>query len=167
MDNIVSNTTVKLQKPFLSFMRDFQRTKLYRFEVEVLEQHPLNKALTLQECAELALKYNPEILIKDGRGRRHAGASFDEQLITLPIWSRQTVIVLHEIAHTMVNDHKYPHHGAEFVGTLIGLLSNESIGDVSTNMFKFRKAKLKYSEPWIKWVMKQHHVTSTQTCKPL
>ena len=141
-------------------MRDFQRKRLYRFEEDVLEQHILNQKLTFQECIGLAQKYNPAIVVKDGRGRRHAGASFDEQLITLPIWSRQTVIVLHEVAHTLVNDQKYPHHGAEFVGTLIGLLSNESINDVSTNIIKFREAKLKYSKPWISWVIKQNHTTT-------
>tara|TARA_B100000029_G_C17549308_1_gene949522 strand:- start:1257 stop:1763 length:507 start_codon:yes stop_codon:yes gene_type:complete len=154
VDNTASGTSLKLQALFISFMRDFQRTKLYRFEADVLEKHPLNKILTLNECIKLARKYNPEIVVKDGRGRRHAGASFEEQLITLPIWSRQTVIVLHEVAHTLVNDYKYPHHGAEFVGTLIGLLSNESINDVSFNMIKFGETKLKYSKNWINWALK-------------
>ena len=81
-------------------LRDFQRKRLYEFEESVFEKHPQNLILTLEECKSLARKYNPSVLVKDGRGRRHAGASFEDNLITLPIWSRQTVIVLHEVAHT-------------------------------------------------------------------
>ena len=69
-----------------SALRDFQRKRLYKFEESVLEKHPLNQVLTLQECKSLAQKYNPTIVVKDGRGRRHAGASFEDNLITLPIW---------------------------------------------------------------------------------
>ncbi|SVD16897.1 uncharacterized protein METZ01_LOCUS369751, partial [marine metagenome] len=67
-------------KPLL---RDFQRKKLYKFEESVLEKHPLNQVLTLEECTTLARKHNPSVLVKDGRGRRHAGASFEDNLITL------------------------------------------------------------------------------------
>ena len=130
-------------------LRDFQRKKLYRFEESVLEKHPQNQILTLEECASLARKYNPSVLVKDGRGRRHAGASFEDNLITLPIWSRQTVIVLHEVAHTFVDDRKYPYHGAEFVGTFIGLLSRESIGTIETNIADVCHARLKFDELWI------------------
>ena len=136
-------------------LRDFQRQKLYRFEQTVLEKHPLNEKLTLGDCTVLALKYNPTIVVKDGRGRRHAGASFEDDLITLPIWSRQTVIVLHEVAHTLTDDRKYPYHGAEFVGLLIGLLSNESIGTIDTNIEAVCLARLKYDKTWIGLV--PHH----------
>ena len=130
-------------------LRDFQRKKLYRFEESVLEKHTLNQVLTLEGCTALARKYNPTIVVKDGRGRRHAGASFEDNLITLPIWSRQTVIVLHEVAHTYLDDQKYPYHGAEFVGLLIGLLSKESIGTIDTNIANVSRARLKYDEDWI------------------
>ena len=130
-------------------LRDFQRKKLYRFEESVLEKHTLNQVLTLEGCTALARKYNPTIVVKDGRGRRHAGASFEDNLITLPIWSRQTVIVLHEVAHTFVDDRKYPYHGAEFVGLLIGLLSRESIGTIDTNIAGVCRARLRYDEAWI------------------
>ena len=130
-------------------LRDFQRKKLYRFEESVLEKHTLNQMLTLEECTTLARKYNPTIVVKDGRGRRHAGASYEDNLITLPIWSRQTVIVLHEVAHTFVDDRKYPYHGAEFVGLLIGLLSRESIGTIDSNIADIYRARLKFDEDWI------------------
>ena len=134
------------QKPVL---RDFQRKRLYQFEESVLEKHPQNQILTLEESTFLARKYNPSIVVKDGRGRRHAGASFEDNLITLPIWSRQTVIVLHEVAHTFVDDRKYPYHGEEFVGIFIGLLARESIGTIKTNIAEVCRARLKFDELWI------------------
>ena len=87
--------------------------------------------------------------MKDGRGRRHAGASFQDNLITLPRWSRQTVIVLHEIAHTLVDDRKYPHHGAEFVGVLFALLNQESIGTIPELCEAANQSKLRYDRNWI------------------
>ena len=130
-------------------LRDFQRQKLYTFEEETLQNHSLNQDLTLIECITLARKYNPRIKVKDGRGRRHAGASFEENLITLPRWSRQTVIVLHEIAHTFVDDRKYPHHGAEFVGVLFALLSQESISTIPELCETADRSKLRYDHDWI------------------
>ena len=130
-------------------LRDFQRQKLYRFEEASLQKHPFNQDLALTECTALARKYNPRIKVKDGRGRRHAGASFGENLITLPRWSRQTVIVLHEIAHTLVDDRKYPHHGAEFVGVLFALLSQESISTIPELCDAANRSKLRYDRNWI------------------
>ena len=130
-------------------LRDFQRTKFYRFEETVIQRHPLNQPLSLDQCRALAHKYNATVLVKDGRGRRHAGASYEDNLITLPRWSRQTSIVLHEVAHTLVDSQYYPHHGAEFAGVLIGLLSRESIGTVESNMEAMLTARLKIDIGWI------------------
>ena len=130
-------------------LRDFQRTKFYRFEETVIQRHPLNQPLSLDQCRALAHKYNATVLVKDGRGRRHAGASYEDNLITLPRWSRQTSIVLHEVAHTLVDSQYYPHHGAEFAGVLIGLLSRESIGTVESNMEAMLTARLKIDIGWV------------------
>ena len=138
-------------------LRDFQRQKLYTFEEATLQKHPLNHDLTLIECTTLARKYNPRIKVKDGRGRRHAGASFVENLITLPRWSRQTVIVLHEVAHTLVDDRKYPHHGVEFVGVLFALLSQESISNIPELCQAANRSKLRYDRNWI-----YHHPHKTR-----
>ena len=138
-----------LSNPPSPILRDFQRQKLYRFEEARLQMHPSNQHLSLPECTALARKYNPRIKVKDGRGRRHAGASFQDNLITLPRWSRQTVIVLHEIAHTLVDDRKYPHHGAEFVGVLFALLNQESIGTIPELCEAANQSKLRYDRNWI------------------
>ena len=138
-----------LSNPPSPILRDFQRQKLYRFEEARLQMHPSNQHLSLPECTALARKYNPRIKVKDGRGRRHAGALFQDNLITLPRWSRQTVIVLHEIAHTLVDDRKYPHHGAEFVGVLFALLNQESIGTIPELCEAANQSKLRYDRNWI------------------
>ena len=145
-----------LSNPPSPILRDFQRQKLYRFEEARLQKHPSNQHLSLPECTALARKYNPRIKVKDGRGRRHAGASFQDNLITLPRWSRQTVIVLHEIAHTLVDDRKYPHHGAEFVGVLFALLNQESIGTIPELCEAANQSKLRYDRNWI---YRYHHQT--------
>ena len=138
-----------LSNPPSPILRDFQRQKLNRFEEARLQMHPSNQHLSLPECTALARKYNPRIKVKDGRGRRHAGASFQDNLITLPRWARQTVIVLHEIAHTLVDDRKYPHHGAEFVGVLFALLNQESIGTIPELCEAANQSKLRYDRNWI------------------
>ena len=138
-----------LSNPPSPILRDFQRQKLYRFEEARLQKPPSNHPLSLPECTALARKYNPRIKVKDGRGRRHAGASFQDNLITLPRWARQTVIVLHEIAHTLVDDRKYPHHGAEFVGVLFALLNQESIGTIPELCEAANQSKLRYDRNWI------------------
>ena len=138
-----------LSNPPSPILRDFQRQKLYRFEEARLQMHPSNQHLSLPECTALARMYNPRIKVKDGRGRRHAGASFQDNLITLPRWARQTVIVLHEIAHTLVDDRKYPHHGAEFVGVLFALLNQESIGTIPELCEAANQSKLRYDRNWI------------------
>ena len=130
-------------------LRDFQRAKFYRFEEAVIQRHPLNHLLSLDQCRVLAHKYNATVAVKDGRGRRHAGASYEDNLITLPRWSRQTSIVLHEVAHTLVDSQYYPHHGADFAGVLIGLLSRESIGTVESNTGAMLAARLKIDINWI------------------
>jgi hypothetical protein len=56
---------------------------------------------------------------------------------------------LHEVAHTLVDSQYYPHHGAEFAGVLIGLLSRESIGTVESNMAAMLAARLKIDMSWI------------------
>ena len=139
---------VSTQKPRPT-LRDFQRQKLYRFEARYLMKHPLNAAISLAGCTELARRYNPEVDVRDGRGRRHAGASFEDNLITLPRWSRQTVIVLHEVAHTLVDDQLYPHHGAEFVGLFIGLLAREGLGTAESHSRAARRAGLRLDPIWI------------------
>ena len=114
-------------------IRDNQRAKLYRAERESLREH----GCTFKDLKEVN-KYIDRILrssywkklhgsshmeVRDGRGRRSACA-FDRQTIALPKWARSDVIILHELAHTVVNFNykKVADHGREFAKEYLGLV---------------------------------------------
>lgn len=111
--------------------RDSQRAKVYRAQ----EQLPKGKHLeTVAEMQAYVDKmhstrwfqkrwFRPySIKVKDGRGRRHACAWWDQ--IKMPKWSRYEIYVLHEIAHLMPKGVNYAvaSHGREFVRNFIALL---------------------------------------------
>jgi putative metallohydrolase (TIGR04338 family) len=111
--------------------RDTQRSKLYAAEA-VLHGPPDFK--TIQECqafvdAVMASRWvaarfrNPRIEVEPGYGRRSACAVGDDA-IRLPIWSRQKPVILHEIAHCLIDYGytRYAWHGPEFAGLLLSLV---------------------------------------------
>lgn len=108
--------------------RDFQRTKVYRWERAHVHNLLDAELLSLDECRTLVRqaflwRERPAVRsswsppqVTDGRGRRHACGS--RAVIKLPRWSRHSTIVLHECAHGMAADS----HGPEFVARYIELL---------------------------------------------
>lgn len=113
--------------------RDSQRAKVYAWEGTwvpgVDTSADAQGYLTLEECRKLAEKVAFDygswpIPVADGRGRRRAGGF--PTGISMPRWSRQTPIVLHEVAHTLTFRHfrwgKVAGHGPEFVRLYIELL---------------------------------------------
>ena len=118
-------------------MRDFQRSRVYRWEKEVLFQHPNNWRLdTLDECRVLVEKVwlgtgVRKRIPKLGDGRRRVKpASFGGE-IRLPRggdfknpesnYLRTAVIICHEVAHELLP--RDVHHGEDFVSTYINLLN--------------------------------------------
>src|SRR5271169_699559 len=93
-------------------MRDSQRSKLYRAEavlhkwksplptvddVERFTDKVFNSKRVRSAFPNAALHSPPRI--KDGRGTRIAkGGTYH---ISIPLWARANVIVLHELAHTI------------------------------------------------------------------
>lgn len=115
-------------KPKPKRPRDFQRSKVYRWERACVHHLLDHEVLSLDECRSLVEEvylwhdqptkidgWSPPI-VSDGRGRKHACGSRD--VIKLPRWARHRTIVLHECAHGMTNDG----HGPEFVACYIRLL---------------------------------------------
>ncbi|MGE3877377.1 MAG: hypothetical protein AB7F74_30830, partial [Parvibaculaceae bacterium] len=112
-----------------SELRDFQRTRLYRWENELVfpadrQLLPLDACTLLVEqayrWAEAEKTRHPDWsppLVFDGRGRRHACGS--RESIKLPRWARSRPVVLHECAHGLAPDK----HGPQFVRTYIELLA--------------------------------------------
>ena len=110
-------------------MRDFQRSKVYKWEWEVLRSLPQNWMLvTVGECQVLVEKIwlreeqhlHDVPIVTDGRGRTSAGSKRGE--IAIPRKMRQSVVVCHEVAHEML-----PWgvgHTEDFVSTFITVLNN-------------------------------------------
>ena len=100
--------------------RDFQRTRVYRWEAAHVLPHAA-EPLTLEACRTLVAAVfhwagRPAPVVTDGRGRRHACGS--PEAIKLPRWARTRAIVLHECAHGLARDM----HGPEFVAIYVLLL---------------------------------------------
>ena len=108
-------------------VRDFQRTRVYRWEQDVVFPKA-GAPIALAACRALveqayrwAERPAPEAdwappLVTDGRGRRHACGS--REVIKLPRWARTPAIVLHECAHGLADDR----HGPRFVTAYVALL---------------------------------------------
>ena len=109
-------------------MRDFQVSKVYRWEQSVLWDDPHNWKLdTLDECRILVEKiwlregiHKPYPKLGDGRGRSTAVSLGGE--IKLPRYFRNAVVICHEIAHEMLP--KGTGHTEDFVSTFINVLHN-------------------------------------------
>lgn len=104
--------------------RDTQRKRVYDWERVFIHPHCKGEQLTLPEIRALCDEIGewlgcPRITVKDGRGRRSAcGGGW---MISMPRWSRNRSIVLHEIVHCLV-PYGYAWHGPEFVRVFIELL---------------------------------------------
>lgn len=59
------------------------------------------------------------IPVLDGRGRRSACA--EGSRIKMPLWARNEMVTLHEVAHVLTPG-KYADHGPEFAGVLLALI---------------------------------------------
>jgi hypothetical protein len=109
-------------------MRDFQKSKVYRWEKQTLWYDAHNWRLdTLDECHLLVEKIwlreglrKPHPKLGDGRGRRTAVSLGGE--IKLPRYFRNAVVICHEIAHEMLP--KGTGHTEDFVSTFINVLHN-------------------------------------------
>ena len=110
-------------------MRDFQRSKVYKWEWEVLRSLPQNWMLvTVGECQVLVEKIwlreeqhlHDVPIVTDGRGRTSAGSKRGE--IAIPRKMRQSVVVCHEVAHEMLPCGVG--HTEDFVSTFITVLNN-------------------------------------------
>ena len=110
-------------------MKDFQRSKVYKWEWEVLRSLPQNWMLvTVGECQVLVEKIwlqegqlpHDVPQVTDGRGRLSAGSKRGR--IAIPRKMRQSVVICHEVAHEML---PYGvHHTEDFVSTFITVLNN-------------------------------------------
>lgn len=100
-------------------MKDFQRSKLYKWEE--LEYGWDDTIMTLEECQEYCNTLIRNVTVKDGRGRRTPCANTLFYEISLPRFARKKWIVIHEVAHFVGRDK----HGPKFVRAYIDMLGRE------------------------------------------
>ena len=105
-------------------MRDYQRSKLYKWERIEYEWDDI--ILTLDQCQQLASSIVPFIEVTDGRARRSPCAKYSTRQICMPKFSRTKWSVIHECAHFIERDK----HGPRFVGAYIKLLSEHYSRDI-------------------------------------
>lgn len=141
--------TTSRSKPLTGPTRDSQRQKVYDWG------RPYEKfdRLTLPECEQLIIWAHAQYGIvwrgklADGRGRRSAGGQMS--LITLPVWSRTSVVVLHEAAHA-ISQWKFGRraiapHGPEFFRILLELVVRRKVVPMTEARARARAAKINVS----------------------
>lgn len=106
-------------------MRDSQRQAVYNWERGLMAKFP-SPELTLAECTELVNRvwrdYRPDSVppkVLDGRGRSKACGS--RWQIKLPRWARRPIVVLHEVAHALLDGKELMFHGREFAMLVLEL----------------------------------------------
>lgn len=76
-------------------------------------------------------KQPPPLVESSHRGQRRA-LSHSDHRITLPVWARNPLVMLHELAHQLTPDD--PGHGPRWVGVFIGLLCRHNGQDADELM---------------------------------
>ena len=113
--------------------RDSQRARVYRAErvihsTEAEPRYTMTKTRAYVRRVEKSAlwaemrRYRAAVDIGDGRGRSNAAAFAGLNYITLPIWSRQPAVILHELAHLTVST-TAAGHGPEFAQAHLKLVS--------------------------------------------
>lgn len=135
--------------------RDTQRERVYKldrvFQDLAKERCSLQENLSIAYMEEMAKVVFPRKTpsVKDGRGRRKAGGC--AKYITMPKWSRNNVIVCHELAHSaMWREHTsrgYQPHGSRYMAFYKQFLIRFGILDAATIDYHARLGGVKiYSE---------------------
>jgi putative metallohydrolase (TIGR04338 family) len=120
-------TLVRERRP-----RDSQRSKLYRAERTVGAGHHFPSVAHCQAQVDRILASAwwkarfpalDQVQVRDGRGRRHAGAHQSHGAISLPRWSRRERIILHELAH-LATPASFAAHGPEYAMVYLELVGH-------------------------------------------
>jgi len=149
--------------------RDNQRSKVYLaetdFQKEYVKEHKIviNKDLSfwdgylkkVLQSKWFQKHFGPieTIRLKDGKGTRNAKAMRIFQgrggIISLPLWSRDEIVVLHELSHVAVSYFKNAPHGPEFCAAYLKIVKH-FIGTEAEN-----ELKMSFKEKRVKWRKKK------------
>jgi putative metallohydrolase (TIGR04338 family) len=143
--------------------RDSQRSKVYRAESDAatrggsFETIPEIEAYLERVFShEWFKRHHPHalrFLVKDGRGRRKAcgGAQGLCVVMSMPKWFRTEDVVLHELAHGLVElkwGRGTAWHGWEFCKTLLELVRHYIDAESADNLrLSFKEHRVRYCKP--------------------
>jgi len=162
MGRRIQGKTIKGKAEMTKRNRDFQKQAVYNSENIACDLTGTNNGRCefgrLDECKLFAEKIInskywqaqkgwKRIKLKDGRGRRAACYDDQDKSVSLPMWSRNKVVIIHEFAHYLT--HKTTEdatgHGSHFCGHFLALL-DELVGMEASMalMEQFEKHKVIY-----------------------
>lgn len=134
-------------------MRDFQQSRLYRWEDECVISRDEPKvpfdscqALVDHVWHEEGYKYPPKVTLMPAQNRR-AEAKADRLRIMIPKDGCRSTVLLHEIAHslTAIPDEGSCMHGPRYVGVYLKLLSKYAGFDLNQLCMSCMKHKIEYN----------------------
>lgn len=120
--------------------RDNQKARVYRAE-RILQDHKSSmKPMTITECQKFVNRVLARQLIIKNYGKRYiavergkgggraSGTYYSGRVITLGVWARQPVVILHEIAHHLAGlDAEHgPHYTAVMLKLVRAVLGKEA-----------------------------------------
>lgn len=159
-------------------LRDTQRSKVYKAE-RVLRQFakPLPKVADVErfvkkQMARKAItnrypRATRVTKVKDGRGRR-AACAWAGHTISIPLWARNDAIVLHEMAHIIVNREfwnvDYASHGWRFASVFLDLVRFVMGRDAHDALkASFKEHGVKFNKPRAKRVYTPEQIEILRT----
>jgi len=144
--------------------RDNQRSKVYKWEREVIPDFYTNK-IPLEDCTKFVVKVCKDIkftspIVTDGRGRK--GACAFGNRICLPAYARTRPIVLHELAHIITKQRfsEIAGHGPEFVRCYMWLLQKYCKQSLRHLQVTATKSRVKYGSAQLIKVIQTKRLTA-------
>lgn len=141
--------------------RDSQRKRLYvaervlgKFAKPLQDVQDIERFLKKQLQRKAILRRYPDatrtVRVSDGRGRRNACA-YGDWKIAIPLWARNTHIVIHEMAHIVTHRQygsKVAGHGWEYANVFLDLV-RFIMGNEAHDALKqsFKDHKVKFTKP--------------------
>lgn len=117
-------------------VRDSQRSRVYKAERKVYhlgaplrEVKDIERFIKKQLARKAITRRYPDatkkVVVGDGRGRR-AACAWGDWKISIPLWARHEMVVIHELAHIVANRHYGSRgvaaHGWEFCSVFLDLV---------------------------------------------
>jgi hypothetical protein len=135
-------------------MRDYQKTKVYRWEDRIVGPRD-TKSITIEVAKVIVvyvwdragLKYPPKVELLPAQTTTKAGCATRAKIQLLP--NIRTWIVLHEVAHSMnssnTDDGAGDRHGPNYVGIYMKLLAEHDIVPLPLLMYTATEAGIDFN----------------------